>query len=524
MMERRFSRSAEKLKREARIWHYCICIMSFVTNCCAVFLTLSSMGPKVQSVVPESWHLRPSVGATGQTALVMFCGILPLISTFLSSGNAHFAPFPKYAALIGAAAKTTQAIYEYRARVCDFRSTRTKGHILSNLRLKSRLTDSVAVTDGELPSLRASRSSSGGPLGSSAPLGKELHPHLGRASSSRAPSIPDVSETTHLEQRSGAKSSQQLDPSSEQKLTIGKLTGSDTDSKSSQQHGPSQRFIEVLSDIQNQVMAGDNKVGCLVEPKEEDWEWEVERKHQQFLERAKANKLAAKQAALRDTSRHKPRVHPRDGASKDLSHSPTGSSTLESWTSTDCSKSHGDFTKPQAESTDNFESVKDDLCSLLSAEHYVQFRILPALEELKSSTGLPMLTRIWTTCQTLLLLGTMTTGILGVLGILELIPIFLTAMSSLESVIAFEQLQLRLLTTNQALQTLQRLMIWWNGLSMVEQRKVYNKEHLISQTEAVINIEANIFGTSLLSSHPPHIADDADGGKEANERKQPGAK
>jgi len=107
---------------------------------------------------------------------------------------------------------------------------------------------------------------------------------------------------------------------------------------------------------------------------------------------------------------------------------------------------------------------------------------------------------------------------------LELIPVFLTAMSAVESAISFEQLQLRLVTTNQALQTLQRLMIWWNGLSMVEQRKVYNKEHLISQTEAVVNVEANIFGMPALSSHPPHAIDDADAGSDSTDQKKPAGK
>merc|ERR1719265_341191 len=105
---------------------------------------------------------------------------------------------------------------------------------------------------------------------------------------------------------------------------------------------------------------------------------------------------------------------------------------------------------------------------------------------------------------------------------LELIPIVLTAMSSLDSVVAFEQLQQWLVTTNQALQTLQRLMIWWNGLTMVEQRKVYNKEHLISQTEAVVNIEANIFGMPVLVSAPPHAdSEDADRGKDASDKMRP---
>jgi len=527
MMESRFSQSAQKLKMAARAWHYSICIMSYLTTVVSVVLSLSAMEPTQVSPLPEHWHFRPAMSSSAKTALAMFCGILPLFSTFLISGNARFAPFPKYTALVGAAAKTRQAIYEYRARVNNFRSTRTKGSILDKLRLQSnRITDSIATAAEKDSKIK-------GPGATPA-----VQPGLSRCQST----LPDSTEKPQAPEHNLCSTTR---TTGRVKLCRTCAQPVPDDSSASQEPtlSPSQRLIEVLTDIQSQVMAGDNKVGCLIEPSEQDWLDEVDRKNEDFRRRKLSNSRMHEKKE--STLRHRNRVVPaasersirsdardetaqptiaRDTTSA-IKRDATSATAATAMSSSSTPSSAGSATAASAESS--LDYMKDDLCSLLSAEQYVQFRIMPALEELKSPSGLPRLTRIWSICQTCLLLGTMATGILGVLGVLELIPILLTAMSSLESVIAFEQLQLRLVTTNQALQTLQRLMIWWNGLSMVEQRKVYNKEHLISQTEAVVNIEANVFGTGLMTSHPPHATDeDGDGIPDAQQRekKQEGGK
>jgi hypothetical protein len=97
----------------------------------------------------------------------------------------------------------------------------------------------------------------------------------------------------------------------------------------------------------------------------------------------------------------------------------------------------------------------------------------------------------------------MLTAALGIMRMLELMPIVLSLLSGLESISSFEQISLRIVMTNQALQTLERLHFWWTGLSLVEQRKDYNKQYLIEQTEQVCNVDAAIYGQSLTHSEPP---------------------
>merc|ERR1719261_109898 len=91
---------------------------------------------------------------------------------------------------------------------------------------------------------------------------------------------------------------------------------------------------------------------------------------------------------------------------------------------------------------------------------------------------------------------------------LELMPIVLSVLSGIESITSFEQFSLRVIMTNQALQTLERLHFWWTGLTLVEQRKDYNKNYLIKQTEQVANVEAAIYGQSLTHSEPPQARKD----------------
>jgi len=512
MMERRFRRSAKQLKVWARVWHYSICIMSFITTVVSVILSLSSMGPNTNSSLPERYQFRPHIDCSAQNTLAMFCGILPLVSTFLISGNARFCPYSKYTSLVGAAAETKKAIFQYGARVLEYRSTRTKGSILIKLRLQSQAGSGVIL---KANSRRPSKGAVLQPgLANEATVGDLSSGQLSTLSAAPDASLPQ------------AGNSARVVPGTCQQSNTPKVDIA----PSGQQSSPSQRLIEVLTDIQTQVMAGDNKVGCLIEPNEQEWHAEVERKHAKILKNAFEDKeKSARKIAAHHKNQGKhlsrprrvsfpgkaPRVLPEAGIEPD---SPIRAKDGEP---------HAEVLTGIQDSEDPENSLddwKDDLCSLLSAEQYVQFRIIPALEKLKSPyspRGLPRLTKVWSICQTCLLLGTMATGVLGVLGMLELIPVLLTAMSAVESAISFEQLQLRLVTTNQALQTLQRLMIWWNGLSMVEQRKLYNKEHLISQTEAVVNIEANIFGMPALSSHPSHATDDADAGADSTDQKKP---
>jgi hypothetical protein len=263
-------------------------------------------------------------------------------------------------------------------------------------------------------------------------------------------------------------------------------------------YSPSDRLTEILTDIQNEVMASENKSGCLIEPSEEEWKAELVRKHDQFLRRTdRANSAGSGKSTVK--SKRRP--------SSPLKRSSGGQCTLSPKTLKSSDKLHDErkYTTVVPESRRKVKAVQDtaedDLCSLISAEQYVQFRLMPVMEGFMES--LPRLHFIWSACHVFFLFGSMVTGVMGIMRLVELMPIMISAMSALESVISFEQLQLKLMTTNQALQTLQKLMIWWSGLSMVEQRKVNNKEHLISQTEAVANIDATIFGTALLASHPP---------------------
>merc|ERR1719265_600999 len=124
---RQFEENSMKFWREARNWQYAIVFISVATTVMAVLAQLGELAPKRADaqILPAVVYsfFRPNLSNHTKT-LSFVCGALPLLSTFLLSGNSRFAPLPKFAELLGAAAKVESTIYMYRARVGEFQCKR----------------------------------------------------------------------------------------------------------------------------------------------------------------------------------------------------------------------------------------------------------------------------------------------------------------------------------------------------------------------------------------------------------------
>ena len=76
------------------------------------------------------------------------------------------------------------------------------------------------------------------------------------------------------------------------------------------------------------------------------------------------------------------------------------------------------------------------------------------------------------------------------------LPAVLAFSGSLTDWMNYRQIELRLIQTNSALNGLNKILVWWECLSMIEKRNIFNKETLVRTTEEIIKAQATIFSGS----------------------------
>lgn len=140
--------------------------------------------------------------------------------------------------------------------------------------------------------------------------------------------------------------------------------------------------------------------------------------------------------------------------------------------------------------------VADNGIVFISAEDYVTFRLMPAIDML--TRKLPSLEQRWSKMQIFTMVGSLMSGVLGILGLRIWIPIVVALVSACEAVSYFEQDSARLTGANNSLCQLEKLLIWWQSLSMVQKRMKVNAEYLVEATEDAIEAETSAWTQGLL--------------------------
>jgi len=92
------------------------------------------------------------------------------------------------------------------------------------------------------------------------------------------------------------------------------------------------------------------------------------------------------------------------------------------------------------------------------------------------------------------------------------IPAALAVSGAVTAWTSYQQIDLRLLQTNAALNQLNQLLVWWDGLTMIEKRVPSHKETLVKSTEACIQAQATIFSGGARRSDDE---DEDEGGKDS---------
>ncbi len=141
---------------------------------------------------------------------------------------------------------------------------------------------------------------------------------------------------------------------------------------------------------------------------------------------------------------------------------------------------------------------RDDGFSLVTAEDYVGFRLMPTIHAYRRRAML--FSRINAAIQASKFLLVSITSALSLFGQVLWIPLVVAASYALSSVGDFEQLTNKLRNINQALLQLENLCVWWESLSMVEKRQPHNKEFLVVSAEKNMDAEVSAFMKTLRAS------------------------
>ena len=146
---------------------------------------------------------------------------------------------------------------------------------------------------------------------------------------------------------------------------------------------------------------------------------------------------------------------------------------------------------------------------MLSADDYTQLRALPALREAQAAA--PRISMQLKLLQFLVIVG----SALMVMFQSELplwTPVVLAAVSSIEFVIGYQQLESKLPAVNATALAIMRVLIWWDGLSLIQQRMPASKDHLVDVVESALVMQHQGFVQGAIANLGKDLQDDKGGG------------
>lgn len=154
----------------------------------------------------------------------------------------------------------------------------------------------------------------------------------------------------------------------------------------------------------------------------------------------------------------------------------------------------------------------DNGFSSISADDYLKFRLNPLIQTYSRES--PKLVMQFKYLYLLIFFTAALSSVLTLVGQELWIPLVVGASAGCSSVMEFGNLQTRVLNTNKALLALRNLLIWWEGLSMVQKRLPQNKAILVEAAEAAAEAEQGIAMSFKVKK--AESSDDADGDEADN--------
>jgi hypothetical protein len=153
----------------------------------------------------------------------------------------------------------------------------------------------------------------------------------------------------------------------------------------------------------------------------------------------------------------------------------------------------------------------DDGLKLMTADDYLSLRMLPMVAELSKKT--PRLSSWSSTFTICVLVLSVSAAALSTFDRSDFVPAALALSGGITAWASYQQTDLRLVLTNNSLSQLNQLLVWWDGLTMIEKRIPINKETLVKSSELAIISQATVVGGSSSSPNLETKDDGEDDGK-----------
>ena len=161
--------------------------------------------------------------------------------------------------------------------------------------------------------------------------------------------------------------------------------------------------------------------------------------------------------------------------------------------------------------------------SIIRSNEYVDLRLKQKIQEYQNV--LPPFDRQLKQWQLFIILVTSLGSFFVAIELHQWVPVLLGLTAAAEWIVSYRQLDGRLPAINHALGELIQLLLWWDGLSILQQRMPYYKEQLVTSTEEIIVKEVETFTKVALSNVGKDLSkegtdenDEGGGGKKNNKK------
>ena len=127
--------------------------------------------------------------------------------------------------------------------------------------------------------------------------------------------------------------------------------------------------------------------------------------------------------------------------------------------------------------------VHDNLCAL-SSEEYIEERLEYQLSSFKRI--IPAISFRIKLIQFCVIVASSTGALLAAYNLQLWMPVLLSIVTVLESIFEYNKMPLLLRSTNVAYSKLKKVLFWWTGLTLIQQRMPQNKMQLVNLIESIL--------------------------------------
>ena len=151
----------------------------------------------------------------------------------------------------------------------------------------------------------------------------------------------------------------------------------------------------------------------------------------------------------------------------------------------------------------------------MSGEEYIRNRLKPEMGKLVRQT--PAVNRFLTTFQVIVIICSSAGAVMTMYNLEIWIPVVLAFSHMLEVTITFRQWPLRYQRNSHSFVRLKQILLWWNGLTLIQQRVPFYKNQLVDQVENLLMSEVEMITQAQMKKEESVNGTEADVDKPKSE-------